>query len=333
MILANAKGKIQTVLGLIDCERLGFTLIHEHLLSDFRCLMGASEQNSEKALNLLKDDKHLLIKEVARFRLAGGGAVVDVTPLPHLGRDPQGLVDISKETGVHIVMGVSFYTENYYGPCHSDINRMTAEELARVYIEEITTGVGGTGIKPGIIGEAGCSWPLTKNEEKCLHAASITQLETGLPISIHPGSHPKSPMQIMGILKSYGVEPSRIIMGHMEETIPPEEKDLRYELAAAGCYLAYDTFAVPERALPSFARELGDRGRISQIADLVGHGFSQQILISHDSLTNELMHINGGPGIIYIPKRVIPEMRLRDISEKDIHMITTDNPSRVLTIQ
>ena len=55
----------------------------------------------------------------------------------------------------------------------------------------------GTGIKAGIIGEVGCTWPLTDNERKSLAAAAAAQRETGAAILIHPGRHPDAPPEIM----------------------------------------------------------------------------------------------------------------------------------------
>lgn len=39
--------------------------------------------------------------------------------------------------------------------------KMTVEEMTNDIIKEVTVGVNGTGIKCGVIGEVGCTWPLT----------------------------------------------------------------------------------------------------------------------------------------------------------------------------
>ena len=324
--------KIQTVLGLIDSDKAGFTLTHEHLLSDFRCLAPSSDFDRKTSSPLLKNNVDELIRELNEYKRCGGGAIVDVTPLPDLGRNPEGLALASKDSGVNIVMGISHYTEQFYGT-DSRIENMTTDQIAEFYIKEIKYGSGDTGIKPGIIGEVGCSFPITMNEFKCLHAAAIAQIETGLPISIHPGSDENSPIQILEILISCGVQAERVIICHIEETIPPEAIHTRIKLMELGCYLSYDTFAVPSDALPRFAANLGDDGRIDQIHDLIKIGYAKQILLSHDSLALDLMAIHGGPGIIHIPNTVIPKMKIKGISEQDIYLLTTENPARVLSIQ
>jgi phosphotriesterase-related protein len=328
----KAIGKVRTVRGLLESDRLGFTLAHEHLLSDFRCLIPESEWDSSAGSDLLKDDVDSLIKEATAFKDLGGGTIVDVTPMPNSGRNPGGLVAVAEESGINIIMGVSFYTEPMYTPALG-MDRKTVEQVAELYIDEIEHGVGNTGIKPGIIGEAGCSWPLTSNERKCLLAAAIAQLETGLAISIHPGNDVHSPMQIVDILTAAGVSPGRIILGHIECACPPEAREVRRALAERGCYLEFDTFAVPEDALPPSARGLGDMGRIQQIVELVKEGLATQVLVSHDSLLVSLMSIHGGPGVIHIPGTVVPKMRSKGLSEQQIHAIMVDNPARVLQIQ
>ena len=75
-----------------------------------------------------------------------------------------------------------------------------------------------------------------------------------------------------------------------------------------------------------------DEGRVDQIAEPVKHGFGNQILVWHDSLTVDIMAINGGPGIVHIPNKIIPSMRMKGLSEEEICAITVNNPARALRI-
>ena len=53
-------------------------------------------------------------------------------------------------------------------------------QMADVMVREIVEGVEGSGgVRCGVIGEVGCSWPLTESERKSLEAAAIAQRETG----------------------------------------------------------------------------------------------------------------------------------------------------------
>ena len=50
---------------------------------------------------------------------------------------------------------------------------------AELLICEIVDGIGESGVRCGLIGEVGCSSPLTENERKSLKAAAIAQQRTG----------------------------------------------------------------------------------------------------------------------------------------------------------
>ena len=51
---------------------------------------------------------------------------------------------------------------------------------AEFLIKEIVDGIGETGVRCGLIGEMGCSSPLTDNEKKSLKAAALAQKRTGI---------------------------------------------------------------------------------------------------------------------------------------------------------
>ena len=62
--------------------------------------------------------------------------------------------------------------------------------------EEVTEGIDGTDIKAGLIGEIGCSWPLTQNERKVLRAAARAQTRCGCALMVHPGRNVRAPMEV-----------------------------------------------------------------------------------------------------------------------------------------
>ena len=52
--------------------------------------------------------------------------------------------------------------------------------MADFIVREIVEGVEGSGgVRCGVIGEVGCSWPLMESERRSLEAAAIAQRETG----------------------------------------------------------------------------------------------------------------------------------------------------------
>ena len=109
-------GKIQTVLGLIDPADLGITLTHEHLLVDLRCHWFSPEEASEREWidkpvtldrlggvtsrfynldSMILLDEAMAVEETFKYKLAGGGSLVDVTSIG-IGRDPLALARIAR---------------------------------------------------------------------------------------------------------------------------------------------------------------------------------------------------------------------------------------------
>ena len=194
------------------------TSMHEHVFIDFVCMYSppeeahAADQLAESKVGLEnlgwvrydpfrnKDnlellDEQMAIYEIGLFKSAGGATIVDATTIG-MGRNPQALVNVANATGVNIVMGAGHYVDMVHP---GDMDDRSEEQLASQMIEEVTVGVDGTTVRAGIIGELGCSWPLTKNESKVLRASASAQRETGAAILIHPGRNPRAPFEILDV--------------------------------------------------------------------------------------------------------------------------------------
>ena len=160
----------------------------------------------------------------------GGRSLVQSIPRG-IGRNPHALAQISRGAGVHVIMG----SGHYVAAVHPEgMDERTEDDLAREIIVDIVEGVEDSGIKAGMIGEIGCTWPLAPNERKSLSAAALAQQETGAAISIHPGRNPDAPLEILEILANSGADLSRVIMGHLDRTV--FDFDALLSLAASGCY-------------------------------------------------------------------------------------------------
>lgn len=347
-------GKVQTVLGIIDAEDLGVTLPHEHLLIDMSVWFKEPDASSEKLLayqpvslenlgwiryrpfsnldNVRLLDQEVAISEALRYKRAGGNSLVDVTSIG-LGRDPVALARISRATGLNIIMGCGYYVEEVLSPGMN----MTEEMLAEQIVRDITVGVDNTGLRAGIIGEIGTSWPLQESEKRVLRAAAQAQKETGAPLCIHPGNSPDVPFVIIDLLDNAGADISRVVMSHTERTI--FDRDTLVKLAETGCYIAFDEFSFegwyPRRMVLSETNPTkqdipNDAGRIKWIMTLIEEGFLNQILISHDHCMKYRLWRYGGPGYAHILENVVPLMREKGISEEAVHALLVENPKRIL---
>lgn len=55
----------------------------------------------------------------------------------------------------------------------------TSIQMCDFLVGEVLNGIGGSGVRCGLIGEVGCSYPLTYNEKKSLEAAVKAQQRIG----------------------------------------------------------------------------------------------------------------------------------------------------------
>jgi phosphotriesterase-related protein len=341
------KGHVQTVRGLVAPEQLGPTMMHEHLLIDLRPIFDEPTDPDERALgharmtlanlswvtmnwcrnldNLLLDDIDLAVQEALLFKRAGGGTIVDVTNVG-LKRDPLALRGIAERTGLHIVMGCSYYHAFFHPP---EIAAKTEEAIRDEIVRDILEGVDGTGVRAGIIGEIGCSSPMHPNEAKVLRGSALAQAKTGAPITIHPGRDVASPFEIMDILEAAGADPRRVVMGHMERT--GLERGRLRDLARRGCYLEYDWFGEVRPTWPYGRVDVPSDGeRIKTIAGIFEDGYGDQVLLSQDVCFKTRLASYGGPGYGHTIKYVAEWMRALGISAEHVDDMIVNNPRRVL---
>jgi len=346
MATSSIAGQAQTVLGPVAGEAMGITLPHEHLLIDFEVMFVEPAAASEKGLahqpvslenlgwvrqnfNANLDNLRLLDEETARdeallFRRAGGQTMVDPTNRS-LARDPAALARIARGTGLHVVMGSGYYV----AAAHPlDMDHRSMDDIAREIVADITVGVDDTGIRAGLIGEIGCTWPWTENEKKVVSAAVIAQRETGAPLMIHPGRHEKAPMEILDLVRRQGGDLSRTIMCHIDRTISDERR--LFELAATGCYLEYDLFGLetswypynPDFDMPN------DGGRMRHVLRLLEAGHLRQILMSHDIAYKSSLTRYGGYGYHHLLVNVVPRLRRKGVDDAGLTRLLVDNPAR-----
>ncbi len=339
-------GQVQTVLGAIAAEDIGLTLPHEHLLIDFGVMFAEPAAASDKGRawapvsldnlgwvrqnfnanldNLRLTDEQVARDEILLFKHAGGRTVVDPTPRS-LARDPLALARIARATGLNVVMGAGYYVAASHP---ADMDRRTVDELVREIVADVTVGVGTTGVRSGLIGEIGCTWPWTDNEKKVVRAAVLAQRETGAPLMIHPGRHPRAPMEIAELVQKEGGDLRRTIMCHICRTIA----DVRVviDLAQTGIWLEYDLFGLETSYYPynpGFDMP-NDGGRMAHVLALIDAGHRDQVLMSHDIAYKTALVKYGGYGYHHLLVNVVPRLRAKGVDDAGLRRLLVENPAR-----
>jgi phosphotriesterase-related protein len=354
MLGSEARGKALTVLGPVEVDSLGITLPHEHVLMDITAYFAEPKEATERRLayqpvsmenlhwvcthmmsnrdDLIMDDEELAIRELMRFKKAGGDTIVDMSCIG-MGRDPQGLQRVSRATGLNIIMGTGYYVGRSHPP---ELKNMSTEQIADAIVKDITVGVGRSGIRAGIIGETGCSFPLEDGEKKVLRASARAQRETGVAVNVHPSRDDRSLMEIISILDEGGADLRRVVISHVGHFGFTDETLV--QLAKAGCYLEFDTFGHPALPVEAFEAERrllempSDAQRIYHLRRFIELGYIDQILISQDCCFKHKYVAYGGFGYAHILEHIIPWMRDRGITAEQINRMVVHNPKRVLEI-
>ena len=341
----DRRGYVQTVLGLVKGDELGVTLAHDHVLIDGTFMYVEPPEISQRQKahekislenrgwvgyhwtsnkdNVELKDEEIAVSELKHFVAAGGKTIVDPTNIG-LGRDPVGLARIARLTNTHVVMGAGYYI----GSTHPEnMGQLSQEDITREIVRDITVGVGDTGIKAGLIGEVGCTYPWWDNEKKSLRAATDAQMETGAALMVHPGRSPNSPVEIAEVVDKAGGDMSRLIICHIDRTCL--DRGWLRELAESGCYLEYDLFGNessyyppnPDVDMPS------DAERMDVILWHFENGYERQILLSHDVATKHRLHAYGGLGYDHLITNVVPRLRKRGLSDEQVSILIEKNPA------
>ena len=307
---------VQTVLGPIAPADLGFTLPHEHTQIALWHI-----PNRWDYWQLTRDEP-VILDELARFRAAGGGALVDLT-LPGVGRDPAWLQRLGEASGLHLVMGCGWYRTAYY-PAEARIDRRSVDDLADELVREVEEGVGDSGIRPGIIGEIGTDKPWVSPAEERVHrAAARAARRTGLAITTH-GVLSDVGLAQLRILEEEGADPTRVIIGHAD-SYPILDHQLA--IVERGANVEFDFIGMPwprEREAETRTAEL--------VCELLARGHAERILLSQDVCNDDQLTVNGGNGYTYLTATFLPRLREAGVSDAEVETMTIANPRRILTI-
>src|SRR4030081_2764840 len=295
---------VQTVLGPVPAGDLGLTLSHEHLLCH---PPGADDGDPD----LVLDDRDAAIAELGAFKAAGGMTVVEVTPVDY-GRDLDGLVELSRRSGVHIVAATGLHKDQFSAPHTS---RFDEDQLADTFMQDLHVGV--NGVRAGVIKLGSSQDQITSGERKAFTAAALAQRATGAPITTHTEAG-RLALEQLELLIGAGADPERIIIGHLDRLL-----DTGYDEAVlrTGAYVSYDQVGKPRYAT--------DEQRAEALAALVARGHGAKLLISGALGRKSYWSAYGGkPGLDYIPKTFLSMLCAAGLSAGEAEALVVANPAQ-----
>ena len=303
---------IVTVTGPIPASEAGYTLSHEHLLIDL--------WNLTRTYDGILDDECLAIRELAEYRQAGGGSLVDATS-GGLGRNPLALRRISEAAGIRIIMGSGWYRERVY-PVF--VYERDANDLADLIVADVLRGADGTGVRAGIIGEIGTERKhIRPAEERVFRAAARAQRRTGACVITHTTHFGELAMEQIALLREENVPPDRIAISHLGDR--HDAKEL-LKIAREGVFVSVDNIGYAGNGYPP------DEVRMRNVSLLIAEGFLDQVVLGGDICQKSHLAAYGGKGYAHVPRCFLPLLRANGIREEAIFQMTVSNPARMLDI-
>ncbi|MDR0760584.1 MAG: phosphotriesterase-related protein [Treponema sp.] len=285
------------------------TYMHEHLRVDL------SKEKGDR--DCLLDDFDAIGQELIGLAKRGLRRIVDVS-CRGMGRDYDYLERMERFTGLTILISTGFYKEPFLPKEALEADEKT---LTALFISDIRNGCESSNRRAALIGEIGTSLGvMTPAEAKIFRAAAGACRETGVPLSTHTTLGTLGFEQVR-FLKQLGVDPSRIIIGHLDLA---DDLDLIFRVLDEGAYVEFDTIGK--------ITYLSDEKRAAFIQACCNKGYSRQMLLSMDITRLSHLAVNGGPGYAYLVDSFLPRLRVLGVSEEAISDMLERNPDVLLGV-
>lgn len=289
----------------MNFDPTGYTWVHEHLHIDL--------SGFKNNLDCRLDQYDLICQEMKDLRALGVSNIIEMTNR-YMGRNPQFMLDLMRDTGINVVACTGYYQDAFF-PEH--VAARSVEQLGQEMVDEIVIGIDGTELKAGIIAEIGSSeGVITPLEEKVFIAAARAHIETGRPISTHTSFSTMGVEQLV-LLQAHGVDLSRVTVGHCDLK---DNLDNILRMIELGAYVQFDTIG-KNNYYP-------DEKRIAMLHAIRDRGLLSHVMLSMDITRRSHLKANGGNGYDYLLTTFIPQLRQSGFSQADVDMMLRDNPSK-----
>ena len=309
---------INTVLGAVPANTLGYTLMHEHVM------VAASGLYTSYPDLLGPEREARAIASLSKAKAAGIDTIVDATTFD-LGRHAPLLATVSRATGVNIINVTGWWLD-----VPRFMHGVGPNQMAREFIRDIREGFRGTDIRAGLLKCAADMEGVTRPLETMARAVARAHRETGVPIMVHSYPTGQLARRQIEIFREEGVDLTRVKIDHSNDTT-----DLEYLqwILDQGCWLGLDRY--PGRLVSPHMRTV----TLKQLIDL-GHG--DRLLPSHDCICLHVHNerpdgtlpedhdftLRNPDQYLYIQRHVLPDLRAQGVSAAAIERLFIDNPRR-----
>ncbi len=316
---------IETARGTITSSDLGRVLIHEHVfLMDMEYTFNyRPDFFSDKTI----DDA---VARLDALKASGIDTIIDLTVLG-LGRHMPSLAKAAAKTDLNIIVSTGAYTFDavpapfqFWGP--GLLKDADVEPMIGHFVSDITEGIGGTGVKAGMLKCAIDEPGLKPGVERVMRAVARAHVMTGTPVTVHTAPLQQTGLIVQDVLTEEGVNLERVVIGHCGDT---SDIDYLMKLADKGSILGMDRFGV------EFAITMEER--VKTIAQMVKRGYANQLTLSHDCCcwsdyfpdVSDYHQAMPNHHYLHIHNDVIPALLEAGVSQGDLDKMFVDNPRRL----
>jgi predicted metal-dependent phosphotriesterase family hydrolase len=299
---------IETLRGSVSREALGWTYVHEHLLTRPPAWRAAEDPD------YVLDDPDRSREELERFQDAGGRTLVDATARDY-GRDARALLGIAARSDVNVVC-VTGWNRGDYG---DEAPRASDDELVAIMLRDLQEGMDGTEARAGVAKLGTSENVILPVEERIARAVGRVQAETGCPVLTHT-TRGTMALEQLDLLEMEGANLAKVALSHMDQKL---DFGLLREICERGASVIFDG--------PSKTKYATDSARIEMLRRLVEAGHRTGLLVSGDMGRRSYLTAYGGrPGFAYILREFVPRLRREGFDEALIETIFVHSPARWL---
>jgi len=314
---------VSTVRGPVELERLGSTLMHEHVF----VLDPEAAQNYGRLWGASYWDEEVRVADaIAKLRrLRDGGIETIVDPTAYgLGRWIPRIQRINAEVDLNIIVATGIYA---FLELPMFLAYRSDDWIVELFVRELREGIDDTGVKAAFLKCAVEHHGLVGDIPRILAAIAAAAVETGAPVMVHTNASARTGVPALEALTDAGVDPERIVIAHAGDS-----NDLAYlrAIADTGASLGCDRFGI-EHFNP-------DANRVETLASLVAEGYADRVHLGHDGacfydfMVENPLFAEERPDYLHISKDIVPALLAAGVAQAQIDEMLVDNPRRFFDV-
>lgn len=314
---------IETTLGPLPADQLGWINAHDHVIMD-------GGYTVVQTPDFKLDSVEKAVEEMGYWQAAGGGAIVDAQPFG-CGRNVRKLIAVSEATRLPIIVPTGFQSKKFYLPDHWQF-KYDADTLAELIYAEISEGADLNGYESPVVERSPVKAGFVKIATDYQFVASHTRTQIRaiaqvfkqrpVPILVHTENGTAAD-ELLDLLEESGIPPSAAMICHIDRN---PDLYVHRQLARRGAYLQYDSPArikyQPENLVIDLMRRLFDEG------------LGDRIMLGGDMARRSYWKAyGGGPGFDYLLTKFTPRLRDEGFGDDELETVWHRNPARWLQVK